>query len=59
MSVTFKKGDKIKYSLFNNVTISDVDEKYYYLTDSTNETKPIYKTLVEKYGKLINESRSE
>lgn len=49
----FKIGDIIKYGMLNNVRVSGIDEKYYYLTDRAECIKPIYKSLVEKHGTLI------
>lgn len=52
----FKVGDKIDYDIIRNVEIIGEDEKHFVLRDKTGYEKRIYKTLVNKYGKILEAS---
>ena len=50
----FKIGDKIKYSFYSCLEIIDIDNDYYHLKDKSGNVKQVYKSLVDKYGKLLS-----
>ena len=49
----FKVGDIINYSFFTNVKIVAINDSYYTLMDSYGNKKAVYRSLVDKYGKLV------
>lgn len=50
--MSFKIGDKIRYSLISNVQIVGEDGLCFILKDKNGNEKKVYKDLVNKYGKL-------
>ena len=51
----FKIGDNIDYGFYKNIFIIGEDDKHYILQYSSGIEKPVYKWLVEKYGKRREE----
>lgn len=47
----FNIGDKIDYGFYSNVKIVGEDEHHYILEDKNGNTKKVFKSLIEKYGK--------
>lgn len=50
----FKIGDTIDYGVYVNVKIVNTDKEHYHLKDSSGNIKRVYKTLVDKHGKLVD-----
>lgn len=48
----FKIGDIIDYGFYEDVKIVDIDNEHYHLKDSKGNIKRVYKSLVDKHGKL-------
>ena len=53
----FKIGDIIDYSFYKNLEVVDIDDIHYTLKDTKGNTRRIYISLIDKYGrkKDINE----
>lgn len=49
----FKVGDKIDYGFFSNLEIVDEDEHHFILEDKSGNTKKVFKSLIKKHAKLI------
>lgn len=51
----FKVGDKVNYGFYINLKIVDEDENHFILEDKHKNTKKIYKSLINRHSKLIQE----
>ena len=49
----FKIGDVINYGFYANIKVVGEDEEHYILEDKNGNTKKVYKSLVDKYGKIV------
>lgn len=53
----FKKGDRINYGFYSNLEVLGEDVLHYILKDNSNNTKKIYKELVDKHGELVKKNK--
>ena len=51
----FKRDDKIDYGFYKDLKVVGEDEKHYILRDRVGNLKKVYKSLVNEYGKLIEQ----
>ena len=49
----FYPGDVINYSYRKNLTIISEDDEFYILRDANNHQTKVKKTIVNKYGEIV------
>lgn len=49
----FKIGDVINYGFFVNIKIVGEDEEHFILEDKNGNTKKVYKSIINKYAKIV------